>query len=62
MFTKVIFAITTAIVLGNATGALAAKKHSTNPTHDVYVNGQYIGSDPDSRIRSDLARGSGVYN
>jgi hypothetical protein len=30
--------------------------YSTNPRHDVYVNGQYIGSDPDQRIRWTLKR------
>jgi len=25
--------------------------YSTNPAHDVYVNGNYAGSDPDPRIR-----------
>ena len=25
--------------------------YSTNPAHDVYVNGIYVGSDPDPRIR-----------
>ena len=25
--------------------------YSTNPAHDVYVNGVYVGSDPDPRIR-----------
>lgn len=29
---------------------------SVGPAHDVYVNGQYIGSDPDPRIRSGLER------
>ena len=28
--------------------------YSTNPAHDVYVNGQYVGSDPDPRIRATL--------
>jgi Ni/Co efflux regulator RcnB len=31
------------------------QRHSTNPTHDVYDgSGNYIGSDPDSRIRQYL--------
>jgi outer membrane lipoprotein-sorting protein len=34
-------------------------RHSTNPAHDVYLpNGFYVGSDPDSRIRSELLRDS----
>jgi len=32
------------------------RAHSSNPAHDVYVGGRYSGSDPDSRIRADLAR------
>jgi hypothetical protein len=28
--------------------------HSINPAYDVYVNGEYVGSDPDPRIRSTL--------
>jgi hypothetical protein len=30
--------------------------YSTNPAHDVYVNGNYVGSDPDPRIRWTLKR------
>ena len=30
--------------------------HSTNPAHDVYVNGVYVGSDPDPRIRWTLKK------
>ena len=30
--------------------------YSTNPAHDVYVNGTYVGSDPDERIRWTLKR------
>lgn len=29
---------------------------SVNRAHDVYVNGRYVGSDPDPFIRSQLAR------
>lgn len=29
--------------------------YSANPAYDVYVNGQYVGSDPDPRIRATLA-------
>jgi hypothetical protein len=30
--------------------------YSTNPAHDAYVNGVYVGSDPDPRIRATLKR------
>jgi predicted porin len=30
--------------------------YSTNPAHDAYVNGTYVGSDPDPRIRWQLKR------
>lgn len=33
-----------------------ARRGSANPTHDVYISGQYVGSDPDPRIRLQLAR------
>jgi hypothetical protein len=43
--------------------AAAMKPHSANPAWDVYDSrGVYIGSDPDSRIRTDLLRGQGSYN
>jgi hypothetical protein len=29
--------------------------NSSNPQFDVYVNGEYVGSDPDPRIRATLA-------
>jgi hypothetical protein len=32
------------------------RAHSSNPAHDVYVNGRYAGSDPDPRIRGELHR------
>jgi hypothetical protein len=59
MFTKI--AIALAIILGTATGSLAAtKKYSTNPSFDVYDGrGNYVGSDPDIRIRGALQRDSG---
>ena len=58
MFTKAALAI--ALVIGTASGAFAAsKKYSTNPAHDVFVNGKYVGSDPDPTIRSTLARDTG---
>jgi hypothetical protein len=31
------------------------RAHSSNPAHDVYVDGLYAGSDPDPRIRASLA-------
>ncbi len=49
----------------DARGAFAAAKkpHSANPTWDVYDSrGVYIGSDPDSRIRTDLLRDHGSYD
>ena len=30
--------------------------YSSNPEYDVYVNGEYVGSDPDPRIRATLAQ------
>ncbi len=58
MFTKT--AIALALILGTASGALAqTKKYSTNPAHDVFVNGKYVGSDPDPTIRSMLSRDNG---
>jgi hypothetical protein len=32
------------------------RAHSSNPAHDVYVNGTYISSDPDPLIRAELHR------
>src|SRR5258705_9266448 len=34
----------------------AMERHSLNPETDVYVNGVYVGSDPDPRIRETLRR------
>ncbi len=34
----------------------ATKKHSPRAEWDVYVNGKYVGSDPDAFIRSQLMR------
>jgi opacity protein-like surface antigen len=31
-----------------------ASPYSSNPEYDVYVRGEYVGSDPDPRIRSTL--------
>ncbi|MEX0753108.1 MAG: hypothetical protein WD073_09315 [Xanthobacteraceae bacterium] len=30
--------------------------YSSNPEYDVFVNGEYVGSDPDPRVRSQLKR------
>ena len=55
MLTKTALAI--AIAVATASSAFAApKQYSTNPAHDVFVNGKYVGSDPDPTIRSTLAR------
>ena len=35
------------------------QKHSANPRNDVYVNGRYIGSDPDAFIRLQLQNDPG---
>lgn len=32
------------------------EQHSVNPNYDVYLNGQYVGSDPDPNIRLQLQR------
>ncbi len=55
MFAKTALAITIAIATASSTFA-APKKYSDNPAHDVFVNGKYVGSDPDPTIRSTLAR------
>lgn len=36
--------------------ALYRSPYSTNPAHDVYVNGNYAGSDPDPRIRATIRK------
>jgi len=55
MFTKT--AIALVVIVGTASTLLAApKKYSANPSNDVFVNGKYLGSDPDPTIRSTLAR------
>ena len=53
MFIKTALAI--AIAIASVSSAFAAPK-GTNSTHDVFVNGKYVGSDPDPTIRSTLAR------
>ena len=59
MFTKT--AIALALILGSASGSLAATKNqSANPAHDVYdVRGTYVGSDPDAKVRFELRRDAG---
>ena len=59
MFTKT--AIALALILGAASGTLAAtKQHSIAPSHDVYdARGVYTGSDPDANVRFELRRDSG---
>ena len=32
----------------------SASHYSTNPEYDVYVRGEYVGSDPDPRIRATI--------
>jgi hypothetical protein len=32
------------------------RAHSSNPAFDVYINGVYASSDPDPRIRAQIAR------
>jgi hypothetical protein len=52
-------AVALAVTTATVTGSLAATKnrHSPNPAWDVYDSrGVNIGSDPDARIRADLAR------
>jgi hypothetical protein len=54
-------AIALALIISTASTVLAAPKgHSSNPANDVYVNGKYVGSDPDPSIRSTLARDAGI--
>ena len=58
MFTKTALGI--ALIISVASSALAGpKQHSSNPANDVFVNGKYVGSDPDPTIRSTLARDAG---
>ena len=59
MFTKT--AITLVLIFGTVSGALAQKRYSTNPQHDVFdVTGKYLGSDPDPTIRFMLQRDRGT--
>jgi hypothetical protein len=59
MFTKTAIAIALAISVASSAFA-GPKQHSSNPANDVFVNGKYVGSDPDPTIRSMLARDSGI--
>jgi hypothetical protein len=38
------------------TAMRSGSPYSTNPAYDVYVNGNYAGSDPDPRIRASLRK------
>jgi len=59
MFTKT--AIALVLILGTASGALAQKRYSTNPQHDVFdITGKYVGSDPDPTVRFMLQRDRGT--
>ena len=58
MFTKI--AIALVLIAGTASGALAQKRYSTNPAHDVFAtSGKYLGSDPDPTVRAMIARDIG---
>src|SRR4029453_1627402 len=55
MFTKI--AIALVLIAGTASGALAQKRYSTSPAHDVFdISGKYVGSDPDPTVRGMIAR------
>ena len=59
MFTKT--AIALVLIVSTASGALAQKRHSTNPAHDVFdITGKYVGSDPDANVRFMLQRDRGT--
>jgi hypothetical protein len=59
MFTKI--AIALAIILGTASGTLAAtKKNSINPSFDTY-NSRGMHSDPDPHVRLDMQRDRGWH-
>ena len=61
MFTKTSIAL--ALVAAMTTAAAAApKQHSTNPSFDVFVNGKYVGSDPDALVRSQMQRDDASRN
>jgi hypothetical protein len=59
MFTKT--AIALVLIVSTASGALAQKKYSTSPAHDVFsTTGKYLGSDPDPNIRFMLQHDHGI--
>jgi opacity protein-like surface antigen len=37
-------------------GRTDGQRHSAVPSNDVYVNGHYVGSDPDPNVRLDMRR------
>lgn len=39
-----------------APSQVTRERYSANPANDVYVGGNYVGSDPDPRIRESLRR------
>jgi len=54
MFSKL--AIATAVVAVSLSGVMAASAATKAPTATkVYVNGKYVGADPDPTIRAQLA-------
>src|SRR5262249_38679473 len=53
---------TPALSYAQVNGMSARLRHSTTPSHDVFVRGQYVGSDPDPFIRSPLARDTDCCN
>jgi hypothetical protein len=57
MFTKTALAI--AVAIATASSAFAAPKKYSDPAQDVFVNGKYVGSDPDPFIRGMLSRDHG---
>ena len=62
MFTKTSIALALIVAITSAAAAANGKQHSTNPGHDVYVNGKYVGSDPDAGIRGQLQRDDASKN
>ena len=63
MFTKT--ALGLAIIIATASGALAATKTDTDPSHPAYTNvynpfGADVGTDPDLNVRLGLKRDWGA--
>ena len=56
MFTKTSIAFALVAAMTTAASAATVKQHSVNPGYDAYVNGRYVGSDPDALIRSQMQR------